>query len=233
MLVAFLATFVNLLIFTLSCMAVTAVMVVIINATFKAVAFKRRGQIVKCGTFKDNCLSPVAAATALPVWGARFMMQATGKIKGGSLGIEWAKVCDTFCQYHKHPTNVVWHLVCTSLMVLGWLSAADTLLYPGISYALAAAYIGLLACVLPRSELIKSALTMAVLVLVCRKLEMGVAGLIFVVANEVVTGTTHAIWEPAFISTYNRMPMIEFLDNLSEHYFLLLPLGQAAASRIF
>lgn len=233
MLVALLATVINLGIFTLASTVAIAVTQAIVNVIFKALEFKRRGEIVQAGPIKEGLPFSAVWATVLPVWVARVALQTAGKIKGDTLGIHWPEVCDTFCQYHKHPSNVFWHVVTSTLMLLGWLSAADTLLFPGISYPLAASYIGMLAFVLPRSELTKSALAMALLVLVCRTLEMGVvAGVILYVVGTVVTDISHSMYEPSYMSTYIEMTSMDLLFNYTEHIFLLLPLVLASASRL-
>merc|ERR1712014_367188 len=92
------------------------------------------------------------------------------------MGINWAESSDKFCKCHENWINVAFHLVCTPLMLLGWLSVCDAVLYRGISYLIAGAYILTIAAILPSRELLKSALTMCIIVAVCRYLELGVAG---------------------------------------------------------
>eukprot|EP00746_Dinoflagellata_sp_MGD_P090044 gnl/MRDRNA2_/MRDRNA2_35526_c0_seq1.p1 gnl/MRDRNA2_/MRDRNA2_35526_c0~~gnl/MRDRNA2_/MRDRNA2_35526_c0_seq1.p1 ORF type:complete len:230 (-),score=18.76 gnl/MRDRNA2_/MRDRNA2_35526_c0_seq1:165-854(-) len=214
-----------------SCIAATTLATVSLNMIFSALGVKARGKILTCGGMKDNSFSSVAWVSALPFYSILLAMKMAGQRE--TLGIEWPKVCDKFCSYHKHPLNVAFHLLCTPLMVLGWMSACDALVYPGISYVLAVAYVGLLAFILPREDLIKSAVTVGCLLVACRYLEMGVAGIFFAGLNEVVTGATHGIWEPPYIASYNKEPWADFFGNLSVHYFLLLPLGQNAAARIW
>lgn len=213
-----------------SCSAATTLVTVFGNMVFSALSVKARGQTLRCGGNKIGFYS-IAFISALPFYTVRLVMKMAGKYD--TMGMEWAKVCDKFCEYHKHPINVAFHLLCAPLMVLGWMSACDALLYPGISYAMAGAYLAILAFILPREDLIKTSVTVACLVVACRFLEMGVAGIFFAGLNEVVTGITHGIWEPAYASSYKNEAWADFFWNMSVHYLLLLPLGQASAARIW
>lgn len=214
-----------------SCIAATGLATLLVNMVCSALGVKCRGKILNIGTLKDNSLSSVAYVSAVPYYTFHLVMKMAGK--GDTFGIEWNKTCGKFCSYHKHPINVAFHLLCTPLMLLGWMSACDALLYPGISYAMAVTYIAILSCLLPREDLIASAVTVSFLLVACRYLEMGVAGMFFAGLNEIVTGTTHGIFEPPYIANYSHQPWPDFFQNLSVHYILLLPLGQASAARIW